>query len=165
MGGFICVALGIDIAACGITKSQTGQDGDGKSPPMDAALMDAISSTELGGTPTSDGPVVIVGDPGLPPYPDSLPPASGVYTLAGSSAAGFIDGPSDAAEFDNPVNVSAGPNDGVYVADHAEFRHSPSPFGRYDGHRRSKHLSSIRRGVFSLWNSRRGRRRRNYPRA
>jgi DNA-binding beta-propeller fold protein YncE len=42
---------------------------------------------------------------------------SGVSTLAGAAASGFVDGPSCQARFHNPVNVAYGPDGNVYVAD------------------------------------------------
>lgn len=42
---------------------------------------------------------------------------SGVSTLAGAAASGFVDGPGCQARFHNPVNTAVGPDGTVYVAD------------------------------------------------
>ena len=41
---------------------------------------------------------------------------SGVSTLAGAAASGYVDGPGCTARFHNPVNTAVGPDGTVYVA-------------------------------------------------
>lgn len=65
------------------------------------------------GCSTSDGG----GDSDAAIPPDAAPFTSGVSTLAGAAEAAFIDGPRGVARFANPVNVAAGTNGKVYVAD------------------------------------------------
>lgn len=48
----------------------------------------------------------------LPPFPN------GVVTLAGSSMPGMLDGAREGARFDDPVNVTVGPDGKLYVADY-----------------------------------------------
>ncbi|MBK6311561.1 MAG: hypothetical protein IPF42_13665 [Candidatus Microthrix sp.] len=50
-------------------------------------------------------------------------PATGaVTTLAGSGTAGFADGPSNTAQFDNPFGVTVAPNGTIYVGDSSNHR-------------------------------------------
>ncbi|MBK6971048.1 MAG: S-layer homology domain-containing protein [Candidatus Microthrix sp.] len=50
------------------------------------------------------------------------PTTGAVTTLAGSGTAGFADGPSNTAQFDNPSGVAVAPGGTVYVADRYNHR-------------------------------------------
>lgn len=81
---------------------------DPLTPATDAGVPDALVDTQPDASP---------------PGPDAAPPhimgdlGPGLSTLVGDSVPDMIDGARDVARFDNPVNVTAGPDGTLYVAD------------------------------------------------
>lgn len=117
-GAIIAVAL---LAGCGASPSGVPDPDGGVThaaevgTPTDGADAGAIA-------PAEDAPAVAADVPTVDPFtdPETAVPAtgSGAITLTGGSEIGTSDGVPAVARFNNPTNITLGPDGNLYVADY-----------------------------------------------